>query len=234
MASFTSGDCHKKSLSNKSRSMYQSAIGQLLQWLLEEHQETVAPLFLEAMGDWPLDEFVVEVLTPPVQVDIIPFPLSPAFFNVAIFELYLSSLRKRDEQQPDPSTLSTHRTALTHLFTSFQRPMPPEFGLSLKEFFKGAKRITAQKKASGDGLVRQGKEPFSFSLYSLLCLQLLKQKSSMASIFAHAFLTLSWNLMCRAGTWDHAPLERSPTLEQWLFVFSRSARSCLLVLLRLI
>jgi len=202
--------------------MYQSAIGQLLQWLLEEHQETVAPLFLEAMGDWPLDEFVVEVLTPPVQVDIIPFPLSPAF-NVAIFELYLSSLRKRDEQQPDPSTLSTHRTALTHLFSVFQRPMPPEFGTSLKEFFKGAKRITAQKKASGDGLVRQGKEPFSFSLYSLLCSQLLKQKSSMSSIFAHAFLTLSWNLMCRAGTWDHAPV-RSSGLLGLLAVVSRLLR----------
>jgi hypothetical protein len=194
---------HMAALSAKTRRMYQRSIGRLFAWLFEKHRDALEPevLALATLEDADaearlLQRDVIAALGPPLQFQ--HFPLS-AQFTVAIFEEFLTGLRTKKGLVPDPSTLNTHRSGLTHLFSLFQHSVPADFAMSLKEYFKGAKRISAAKKSNGEGVVRQGKEPLSFSLYAFLCGELLK-KNSTDAIFAHAFMTLSWNLMCRAGT----------------------------------
>jgi hypothetical protein len=71
------------------------------------------------------------------------------------------------------------------------------FQEGLKVFFKGLFRREAQGRQAG-GVVRKGKEPMSFSLYNFLCTHLLRATPSSELTFAHTFLILCWNLMCRA------------------------------------
>jgi hypothetical protein len=76
--------------------------------------------------------------------------------------------------------------------------MPPQFGVELTLFYKGLKRQLVTDARSSGMVVKEGKEPFSFALYRILCHGLLQGNKKEHS-FAHVFLILSWNLMCRAG-----------------------------------
>jgi hypothetical protein len=60
------------------------------------------------------------------------------------------------------------------------------------------KHMHTNKQHRGEAKLTCGKEPLSFSLYAKICLQLLKNGSS-GSRFAHAYLTMTWNLICRAN-----------------------------------
>jgi hypothetical protein len=52
--------------------------------------------------------------------------------------------------------------------------------------------------ADGNGRIKIGKEALDFGLYRFLAKQMLKSGSK-DNIFAHTFMILCWNLMCRAG-----------------------------------
>jgi hypothetical protein len=105
----------------------------------------------------------------------------------------------KDEPVPlDAGTLNGHRSALKFLFTAFGKSLPDSFSTKMAVYMKGQKRKTAKRKANGKGKVQVGKSPMKFPLYQAICLQLLRSASS-GSIFAHTYLTISWNLMCRAG-----------------------------------
>lgn len=64
---------------------------------------------------------------------------------------------------------------------------------------KGFRQTIQQQKVDLGQSLNEGKDPLSFSGYNLLCKVFLENNSSHDGfIFAHAFLTLEWNLMCRA------------------------------------
>ena len=64
---------------------------------------------------------------------------------------------------------------------------------------KGFRRTIQQQKVDLGESLNEGKDPLSFSGYNLLCKTFLENNGTHDEfIFAHAFLTLEWNLMCRA------------------------------------
>lgn len=132
------------------------------------------------------------------------FPLVDSYQPLDL-EGYLTLLKNRkkknqpgESQSLDTSSLSGHRSAFMFLFTIFQRPIPIALQSSLKSYFKGKRRDQANEKRKGNGSVTVGKEPMKFSVYRYLCRKLLSV-GTRCSIFAHCYMTISWNLMCRAG-----------------------------------
>ncbi|POM68001.1 Hypothetical protein PHPALM_15891 [Phytophthora palmivora] len=114
------------------------------------------------------------------------------------FECFLMSLRKKNGKRPSKSVYSSMRSSLFHLYRIYNVKMPVAFGNDLKCFFKGLKRTVARRQAEeGESLI-EGKVKFPFSLYQLLCKEMRKQTKK-KFVFAHAFLVISWNLMCRPG-----------------------------------
>jgi hypothetical protein len=67
----------------------------------------------------------------------------------------------------------------------------------LASHFKGLKRATAEQIARGERPIKVGKDPLPFSLYRFLGNFFMGQKTREFS-FAHCFMTMCWNLMCRS------------------------------------
>jgi len=69
----------------------------------------------------------------------------------------------------------------------------------LTTFFKGLSRQSAIEKGQGIGRIKEGKDAMQFSLYQCIGKYLLEKCVTRESVFTHAWLVLSWNLMCRAS-----------------------------------
>ena len=80
--------------------------------------------------------------------------------------------------------------------------MDSVFEKDLGQKFKGLFRGYAQEKEEKGGRLAEGKDPMSFALYKFLCKKMVEDGSK-ESIFAHAFLTLTWNLICRSKNTIH-------------------------------
>lgn len=137
-----------------------------------------------------------EILASPLCLD--RFPLDKEKFTVQWYEIYLTGLRTKDGKAPTPESLGSDRSALKDLFRRFEVPWPVGWEDHLRVYFKGAKKIAARAKGKGKGRVQSGKTPMTFDLLCFLGKQCLKQGTS-RFIFAHIFMLLCWNLMCRAG-----------------------------------
>lgn len=62
---------------------------------------------------------------------------------------------------------------------------------------KGLKNTSAISRGAQGARLIEGKDPLPFVVYQKIC-QWLLEKGDKSSIFAHCFLTLTWNLMCRS------------------------------------
>ena len=118
-----------------------------------------------------------------------------------IFSRYMSD-RKRRRGKGASNILSTSmyelmRSGLNHLYRSSGTKMDEEFSSNLKIFMAGMKRTVTNKKIERGESVVEGKKKMSFEVYELMCECFLKGEDS-EYIFAHAFLTLEWNLMARS------------------------------------
>ena len=76
--------------------------------------------------------------------------------------------------------------------------MSEDLQQELKTYFRGLKRKSALAIRDGQGNIKIGKDPLTFTLYRYLGLHLLLQPSR-DYIFARCFMILCWNLMSRAG-----------------------------------
>ncbi|KAH9153098.1 hypothetical protein AeRB84_004595 [Aphanomyces euteiches] len=85
-----------------------------------------------------------------------------------------------------------------YLYSTYGVPMTAEFAAELTLFYKGLKRLVAQASHETGGRLTEGKEPLPFSLFKLICKEMLRTGGK-DIIFCHLFLVLTWNLMCRAG-----------------------------------
>jgi hypothetical protein len=118
---------HGEALSMSSRAMYSRGIIKLLIWLWDNHRPALSIAFRNlnlTMKKGPLKAFLNQVPRPEL------FPLDLAHFTVSVFETYLTGLRKKNGEKPEPSTLSSNRSSLTFLFSRFSHP--PAFFLSCK------------------------------------------------------------------------------------------------------
>jgi hypothetical protein len=94
-------------------------------------------------------------------------------------------------------TYGTHRSALTMLFCECEVPKSKQFEEQLKGMMKGIKNKSAAARQKTGERLTEGKDPLPFKVYVALC-RLFLQRGDKMGIFAHCFLTLTWNLMCRS------------------------------------
>ncbi|KAF0708114.1 hypothetical protein AaE_013347 [Aphanomyces astaci] len=105
-------------------------------------------------------------------------------------------------------TLSGYRSAIQSLYKDQGVPVPLEYGEDIKEVFSGLRKTVAQDLQAGAKLYRC-KRPMSFAVFETLC---EKSVELFDGGFAHLFLILSWNLMCRSKStetvrFDHMSCE---------------------------
>ncbi len=89
------------------------------------------------------------------------------------------------------------QSALKHLFRMSKYAMPSDFFDNLKQFTKGIRRHVANKKVQEGDVAIVGKKKMGFNVYKKICELFMKEEGE-EFIFAHAFLTLEWNLMARS------------------------------------
>ena len=86
------------------------------------------------------------------------------------------------------------QSALKHLFRMSKYAMQTNFFNHLKQFTKGIRRHVADKKVLEGDVTMVGKKKMGFNVYKKICEKFL-QEGGEEFIFAHAFVTLEWNLM---------------------------------------
>ena len=89
------------------------------------------------------------------------------------------------------------QSSLTHLYYMSGKTMNGEFKKYLSQFMSGMKRVVAAKKGEYGASLYEGKKAIIFEVYKRLCEELYNEKSD-DNLFAHAFLTMEWNLMARS------------------------------------
>ena len=124
-------------------------------------------------------------------------PIDFPNYPVRHFIKYCLSLRSSKGQRLSTASYNNKRSALFHLFRMYSVKQSDQFLLELTTLMKGLKREIAEEKQHGNGKIQTGKIPISFALYRRINEFFLKE-NTMESIFARAFMCLTWNLVCRA------------------------------------
>ena len=89
------------------------------------------------------------------------------------------------------------RSALTHLYHVSGNDMDQGFKKELYKFMLGMKKVIASYNRQDGISLEEGNKAVSFDVYKTLC-DILHQREGEEFIFAHAFLTMEWNLMARS------------------------------------
>ena len=121
--------------------------------------------------------------------------------------LFLEIWRKSDGYQPKIATYGNMRAAIRFLFKVYEKPIPCRVGEAMDEYLKGRSKelAAAEGRGRGTGNPHTGKAPMKYEIYRGLAKRFLKNKEQikmrMASswIFAHCFMVLQFNVMCRAS-----------------------------------
>jgi len=138
-------------------------------------------------------------------------PIDLAKLEVPTFIAYLLNLTKSDrsaapaapassdkkEEQEFMKSYGGHRSALTYLFTECDITPSKQFQQRMKQAMSGLKNTAAKCRGEKGSKLGAGKEPLPFDVYRAICKALVKDKDTQAA-FAHCFLTITWNLMCRS------------------------------------
>lgn len=132
------------------------------------------------------------------QVKAKPFPFSDSF-DIARYLTFLEDLKDKNGQPLQPGSLASHRSGFVHLFALSNRVVPATYTNRLTDFFTSKKKHFAELRRNGLlPSVHEGKKPIPFELFQFLGMSLLASGDK-ADIVAHLYLTMSWNLICRAG-----------------------------------
>ena len=95
------------------------------------------------------------------------------------------------------SRCRSYRSTLKELYRQCKEWISSEFESNLSVKFKGMMREYAREKQETGRRLVEGKDVISFSLYRLLCKRMMRDEIKEA-VFAHAFLTLIWNLVYKS------------------------------------
>ena len=96
------------------------------------------------------------------------------------------------------STYNRARSSIMHLMKQDNLYPDQAFKEKLCNLLKGFHHTVQQQKVDLELSLDEGKDLLSFAGYNLLCCTFLKHNGSNDEfVFAHCFLTLEWNLMCR-------------------------------------
>ena len=124
-------------------------------------------------------------------------PIDFKTYSAKEFMMYLLSLETKNKKRLSSSSYSGKRSAYFHLCRIYSANQNEEFINQITILFKGLKRRIAREKQDGDGKIQTGKTPMSFPLYRRFCEFMLKDRT-LESIWARAFFTMTWNLICRS------------------------------------
>ena len=124
-------------------------------------------------------------------------PIDFETYEPAHFFKYLLALENSDGKRFGASTYNSRRSALHHLYTLYGKKQTTEFKEDMGLLFKSFKRRITEEKQDGDGRIQTGKSPMSYNLYKRLNEYMLREQNS-ESVFARAFMNITWNLICRS------------------------------------
>jgi hypothetical protein len=105
--------------------------------------------------------------------------------------------KKEKEKQAFLKSYAGHRSALTFLFNKCEITPSVQFQTKMSKAMAGLKNTAAKRRGQDGGKLGEGKLPLPFDVYCAICKALAKDKDTSA-VFAHCFLTMTWNLMCRS------------------------------------
>ena len=158
----------------------------------EESEEEGIPK--EDFDIWNFKKSIIRELekAPPLYRPIDIDRLTPR-----VFLHHLRKLTKSIEKKEYLKSYGGHRSALMMLFNDCGATRTELFNQELTKVMKGLKNKSAIFRGAQGARLTEGKDPLPFVVYQKIC-QWLLEKGDKSSIFAHCFLTLTWNLMCRS------------------------------------
>jgi hypothetical protein len=224
---------YSKQIKESSRSQYQRAQVRLILWLYDMMPDVISDdvrADLNAIAnEKDRRAYIRTLLGPPVNLNRPPLKLTE--ITPKKFLMYICDLKKKgadataapaaSEFTPSLTfqTYSSHRAALFNLFRDFKTPMSEQFKMELASHFKGLRRHTAAKTQEGALPLKVGKDPFPFSLYRWLCLELLKLGTTSEMVVARCQVSLAWNLMCRVSNCVDIKLSHIEWIEDALVIY---------------
>ena len=126
-------------------------------------------------------------------------PIDMSKVSYEILATYLSSLKTDDDLYKGMSTYDGARSSIMHLMKQDGVYPDHKFKEKICNLLKGFRRTVQQQKVDLGLFLDEGKDPLTFAGYYLLCRTFLQHNGCNDEFtFAHCFLTLEWNLMCRA------------------------------------
>ena len=114
-----------------------------------------------------------------------------------IFSHYASTQKKDNGNYLTSTAYGGFRSALFHVYRMSGTPIPDEMRKEIAQFMSGMKRTVAASRATNGQSLDEGKKSMSVEVYTKMCELLYKGKGA-DCIFAHAFLTMEWNLLARS------------------------------------
>ena len=114
---------------------------------------------------------------------------------------YLRTQLKKNGIPLEPKCYQNKLSNLNNFFKKYRVEQTAVFQLEVKQYMDGLVRLVAKAKQNGIGKIDSGKRHISFELYCKLC-KWFVEDGTHTSIFARAFLVLTWNLMCRGASTD--------------------------------
>ena len=204
----------KMYIKDSTRDSYNSANRALLLWLdkkqpncvSEDTKQTLSSIFAAQQGatakrkNTVVSKKAFEIIA---KANPDSQPIVFENMTVKIFVCFLSSRAPaKDASFFSKSGSGGYRSAYKELHRQCEVEVDSVFEKDLGQKFKGLFRGYAQEKEEKGGRLAEGKDPMSFALYKFLCKKMVEDGSK-ESIFAHAFLTLTWNLICRSKNTIH-------------------------------
>jgi hypothetical protein len=177
------------------RKQYERAIIKMILWFASNSPDLI--------NDWTSRGTEATSLTATAiqqQLRETPFvsPLNLDMLNARHFERYVVSSSRADGHAYSKSTYDNMRSSLVYLYQRSGRQMSAEFSQELTRFYKGLNRRVSLDDQNSNDRLTSGKEPLQFWMYEMICTAML-QEGTKDCVFAHLFLTFTWNLICRAG-----------------------------------
>ena len=178
----------KMYITSGTRKAYNMSNRLLLVWLHANEPQCLSDyvkLILDAAAD-----LKVAALAIAEKADKDNIPIIVKLFTTKMFSrfLYHRAYVNGGAKYLSKSANGSFRSAYKELLRQCEIPPNAVWEKKLGQIFKGFLRAHAEEK---------GKDPMPFLLFTFLCQKMIENGTS-TDIFSHAFLTLTWNLMCRS------------------------------------
>ena len=127
--------------------------------------------------------------------DNCPILLNKLTFN--LFSHYLTTRKNKNGEYLSKAGYGQIRSSLKHLYRMSGEKMDENYESELSQFMSGLKRTVASTKATSGRALDEGKKGMSYEVYKKMC-EILFLSDDDDFLFAHAFLTMEWNLLARS------------------------------------